>query len=196
MRLVDFARQISKKADVAGYAADKVRANDPLIKPFADFDSQRARLKTLQESTLGLCWLDAKNKMIPYDEKVFSRVQADIQDLTGKIDHNATVLDELEAKVQELGIGEDMFSLARMHGEKRKLQECIELIKAQPDKDLSHKWKAVVEVGGDRSMYEALPEVKAARQKAQKEIEPLEAEIALMDGQIQSLESILRKFKL
>jgi hypothetical protein len=196
MRLGDFARHISKKADVAGYASDRSKASDALIRPFADFDSQRAKLKALQESTLELCSLDAKGKMIPYDEKVYARVQADIQDLTGRIDHNAKVLDELEAKVQELGIGEDMFILGRIRGEKRKLQERIELIKAQPDKDLSHKWKAVVEVGGDRSMYEALPEVKAARQKAQEQIEPLEAEIALMDGQIQSLESILRKFKL
>jgi len=196
MKLGDFARQTSKKADVAGYAADKARANDPLIKPFAGFDGLKAKLKALQESTLGLCWLDGKGKMIPYDEKVFARVQADIQDLTGRIDHNANVLDELEDKIEELGIGEDMFSLGRIHGEKRKLQERIEQIWAQPDKDLSHKWKAVVEIGGDRSMYEALPEVKAARQKAQKEITPLEAEITLMDGQIQSLESILRKFKL
>jgi len=106
------------------------------------------------------------------------------------------VLDELEAKVHELGIHEDMFSLGRLHGEKRKLQERTEEIKAQPDKDLAHKWKAIVEIGGDRAMDEALPEVQASHQKAQKEIEPLEEEIACLDGQIQSLESILRKLKL
>jgi cell division protein FtsL len=196
MRLGDFARHISKKAEVAGYAADKARANDSLIKPFADFDRQKARLTELQRSTLGLCWIDAKCKAIPYDADAFARVQADIQDLAGKIDHNAKVLDELEANVEELGTGEDMFCLGRMHGEKRKLQERIELIKAQPDKDLAHKWKAVVEVGGDRSMYEALPEVQTARQKAQQEIEPLEAEIARTDRQIQSLENSLKKLKL
>lgn len=196
MRLGDSARQISKKADVAGYGADKARANDQLIKPFAEFDNQRARLKGLQESTLGLCWLDAKGKMVPYDEKVFARVQVDIETLQSKIAHNAKVLDDLEAKAQELGIKEDLFSLGRLHGERRKLQERIEEINSQPDKDLAHKWKAVVEIGSNRAMYEALPEVKAARQKAQEQIKPLEAEIACRDRQIQSLEAILRKFKL
>jgi len=196
MRLGDFARQISKKAEVAGYAADKARANDPLIKPFVDFDGQKERLKSFQESTLGLCWIDDKGKVVAYDPAEFARVQAEIEKLQSKIGFNAKVLNELEAKIEELGIKEDFFSLSRLHGEKRKLQERIEQIKAQPDKDLTHKWKAVAEIGGDRSMYEALPEIQTARQKAQKEIEPLEAEVALMDGQIQSLESILRKFKL
>jgi|WetSurMetagenome_2_1015567.scaffolds.fasta_scaffold03055_3 hypothetical protein len=196
MRLGDFARQISKKANREGYAADKSRANDPLIKPFADFDGLKAKLKSLQESTLGLCWLDAKGKMIPYDENVFARVQTEIQDLTGKIDHNSKVLVELEAKVQELGIREDMFSLGRMHGEKRMLLERIEQLRTQPDKDLAHKWKAVLEVGGDRAMYEALPDVKAARQKAVEQIKPLESEITVLDCQILALETILRKLKL
>ncbi len=196
MRLGDFARHISKKAYIEGYAADKSKANDPLIKAFINFDGQEARLKALRESTLGLCWIDGKGKPIPYDAGEFARVQTDIGVLQSKIYHNAEVLDELEAKVQELGISEDIFSLGRLYGEKRKLNECIDQIKAQPDKDLAHKWKAIVEIGGDRTMYEALPEVQAARQKAQKEIEPLEAEIARLDGQIQSLESILRKLKL
>jgi len=196
MNLGDFAHHISKKANIEGYAADKSRASDPLVKPFADFDRQKARLTELQRSTLGLCWLDDKGKVVPYNLAEFGQVQTEIRNLTGKIDHNTKVLVELEAKVQELGISEDMFSLGRMHGEKRMLLERIEQIKTQPDKDLANKWKAVLEVGGDRAMYEALPEVKAARQKAQKEIEPLEAEIALLDGQIQSLETILRKLKL
>ena len=196
MRLGDFARHISQVADIKGYAVDKSRANDPLIRPFADFDGQKARLKSLQESTLGLCWIDDKGKVIPYDPAEFGGVQAEIEKLQGKIGHNARVLDELEAKIEELGIKEDFFSLGRLHGEKRKLLERIEQIKAQPDKALSHKWKAVVEVSGDRAMYEALPEVKAARQKAQAQIEPLEAEITSLDGQIQSLEAILRTFKL
>jgi hypothetical protein len=196
MRLGDFARYVSRKADIEGYAADKSKANDLLIKPFINFDGQKERLKALRESTLGLCWIDGKGKSIPYDAGEFARVQAEIEALQSKIAHNAKVLDELEAEAQELGIKEDLFSLGRLHGEKRKLNERIDQIKAQPDKDLAHKWKAIVEIGGDRAMYEALPEVQAARQKAQEEIEPLEAEIAYLDRQIQSLESILRKLKL
>jgi hypothetical protein len=196
MKLGDFARYISRKADIEGYAADKSKANDLLIKPFINFDGQKERLKALRESTLGLCWIDGKGKSIPYDAGEFARVQAEIEALQSKIAHNAKVLDELEAEAQELGIKEDLFSLGRLHGEKRKLNERIDQIKAQPDKDLAHKWKAIVEIGGDRAMYEALPEVQAARQKAQEEIEPLEAEIAYLDRQIQSLESILRKLKL
>ena len=195
MKLGDYARKISRKADVEGYAADKSRAGDPLIKPFAEFDRQKVSLRTLQESTVGLCWLDDKGHMTPYDVGVFARVQDEIQRLQSTIDHNANVLDELEDMVRELGLSEDKFSIARMHGEKSKIQESIEQIRAYPDKALAHKWKAVVEVGGDRAMYEALPDVKAARQKAVEQIEPLKAEIAVLDGQIQSLESILRKLK-
>lgn len=196
MKLGDFARHISKKADVEGYAADRSKANDPLVKPFINFDGQKVRLKALRESTLGLIWIDGKGKPIPYDAGEFARVQTDIGALQSNIDHNAEVLDELEAKIDELGIKEDLFSLGWMHGEKRKLNERISQIKAQPDKDLSHKWKAVLEVGGDRAMYEALPEVQAARQKTHELIEPLEAEIARFETYIQSLESILRKLKL
>lgn len=195
MKLGDYARQISRKADVEGYAADKSRAGDPLIKPFAEFDRQKASLRALQESTVGMCWLDDKGHMIPYDAGVFAKVQAEIQRLQSVIDHNANVLDELEDMVRELGLDEDKFSLARINGEKSKLLESIELILAQPDKALAHKWKAVVEVGGGREMYEALPDVKAARQKAIEEIEPLEAEITVLDSQIRSLESILRRLK-
>ena len=193
MKLSDYARDITKKADCEGYAADKSRASDPLIKPFADCDSQKARLKALQESTIGLCWIDAKGKAIPYDAGEFARVQAEIQRLQSVIDHNAAVLTELEDKVRNLELSDDQFSIARMYGEKSKILERIEQIKAQPDKDLAHKWKAVLEIVGDRAMYESLPEVEAARQRAADLIEPLESEIKVLDGQIQSLESILRK---
>ena len=195
MKLGDFARHVTKEAEVRGEATYRYRANDPLIKPFADYDRQKVSLRALQESTVGLCWLDNKGHMIPYDEGVFARVQTEIQRLQSVIDHNAKVLDELEAMVRELGLGDDQFSIARMYGEKSKLLESIEQIKAQPDKALAHKWKAVVEVGGNRAMYEALPEVKGARQKAVGQIEPLEAKIRVLEGQIQSLESILRKLK-
>ena len=195
MKLGDFARHVNKEAEVRGEATYRYRANDPLIKPFTEFDRQKASLRKLQESTVGLCWLDDKGHMTPYDVGVFARVQAEIQRLQSTIDHNANVLDELEDMVRELGLTDDQFSIARMNGEKSRIQESIEQIRAQPDKALAHKWKAVVEVGGDRAMYEALPDVKAARQKAVEQIEPLKAEIVVLDGQIQSLESILRKLK-
>ena len=193
MKLGDYARHISQEADVKGYAADKSRANDPLIMPFIDFDREKAELKALQESTLGLCWVNAKGKMIPYDAGEFARVQTEIERLQDKVDYNACVLSELEAKVIELGI--EHFSLNMIRGEKSKIQERIEQIRAQPDKDLAHKWKAIVEIGGDRAMYETLPEVEAARQRAAELIEPLESEIKVLDGQIESLASILRKIK-
>jgi SMC interacting uncharacterized protein involved in chromosome segregation len=195
MKLGDFARDVTKLAELRGEATYKYRANDPLIRPFTEFDRLKASLRTLQESTVGLCWLDDKGHAIPYDTGVFARVQAEIQRLQSTIDHNANVLDELEDMVRELGLTDDQFSIARMNGEKSRIQESIEQIRAQPDKALAHKWKAVVEVGGDREMYEALPEVRAARQKAVEQIEPLEAEITVLDSQIQSLESILRKLK-
>lgn len=195
MKLGDFARHVTKEAELRGDATYRYLANDLLIRPFTEFDRLKASLRTLQESTVGLCWLDDKGHAIPYDVGVFARVQAEIQRLQSTIDHNAAVLDELEAMVRELGLTDDQFSIARMHGEKSKIQESIEQIRAYPDKALAHKWKAVVEVGGDREMYEALPDVKAARQKAIEQIEPLKAEIAVLDGQIQSLESILRKLK-
>jgi hypothetical protein len=195
MKLGDYARHISKKADIEGYASDKSRASDPLIKPFADYDRQKASLKTLRESTLGLCWIDATRKAIPYDVGAFARVQDEILRLQSTIDHNAKVLDELEDMVRVLGLDDDKFSFGRLHGEKSRIQESIEQIRAYPDKALAHKWRAVVEVGGNREMYEALPEVSAARQKAVEQIDPLKAEIAVLDGQIQSLESILRKLK-
>lgn len=195
MKLGDFARHVTKEAEVRGEATYRYRANDSLIKPFTEFDRQKVSLRALQESTIGLCWLDGKGCMVPYDDGVFARVQTEIQRLQSVIDHNANVLDELEAMVRELGLTDDQFSIARMYGEKTKLLERIELIKAQPDKALAHKWKAVVEVGGNRAMYEALPEVKEARQKVVEQIEPLESEIKVLEGQIQSLESILRKLK-
>ncbi len=195
MKLGDFAWHVTKEAEVRGDAAYRYLANDPLVRPFAEFDRQKASLRALQESTIGLCWLDTKGKAIPYDDGVFARVQTEIQRLQSVIDHNANVLDELEAMVQELGLSDDQFSIARMNGEKTRLLERIEQIRAQPDKALAHKWKAVVEVGGNRAMYEALPEVKEARQKAVEQVEPLEVEIKVLDGQIQSLESILRKLK-
>ena len=194
MKLGDFARHVIKEAEVRGEATYRYLANDPLVKPFAEFDRQKVSLRALQESTMGLCWLDSKGH-IPYDEGEFSRVQTEIQRLQSVIDHNSKVLDELEAMVRELGLSDDQFSIARMNGEKSKLLERIEQIRAQPDKALAHKWNAVVEVGGNRAMYEALPEVKEARQKAVEQVEPLEAEIKVLDRQIQSLESILRKLK-
>jgi len=79
MKLGDFARYVSRKADIEGYAADRSKATDPLIKPFINFDGQKARLKSFQESTLGLCWIDSKGKAIPYDAGEFARVQTEIK---------------------------------------------------------------------------------------------------------------------
>jgi len=52
-----------------------------------------------------------------------------------------------------------------------------------------------VTLGGNRGMYDALPEVQEARAKAAAQIEPIEAEILALNGQIRSLEAILSKFK-
>lgn len=195
MKLSDYARDITKKADCEGYAADKSRASDPLIKPFADCDSQKTRLKALQESTIGLCWIDAKGKAIPYYAGEFARVQVEIQRLQSVIDHNAAVLTELEDKVRNLGLSDDQFSIARIYGEKSKILERITQIKAEQEEALAQKRHSVINIGGNRAMFEDLPEVKAARQKTTELIEPLEAEITVLDGKILGLEFILRKLK-
>ena len=193
MRLHDFARDIINRARVNCYATDTAKAGDALIRPFGEHDKQRASLRALQESTRALCWIDATGGAVPFDEAEFNQVQKEIAALQAKIDHNDDVLDTLDDKVAELGLAE--FSLAKLKGEKEKLRGQIAQIRSEESDALRHKWEAVVSLGGNRATYDKLPEVIEARAKAAAQIEPIEAEIKALNGQIRSLESILSKFK-
>lgn len=201
MKLSDFARRTIKQADLNGYAHDRFAAADPLIKPFAEFDELVASITPLKQSTMALCWIDSKCKVVPVNEAEFSRIQKEIAALQAKIDHNAAVLDELEAKVEELGIqmedrnGQEIFSLIMIEGKKKKLLGEIAQIKADEADSLNQKWRAVLEVGGNNEAFAALPEVKAARKKTADKIAPIEAEIKELDGKVQILNSILSKIK-
>jgi chromosome segregation ATPase len=193
MRLHDFARDIINRARVNCYATDTSKAGDALIRPFGEIDEQRASLRALQVSTMALCWIDANGKLVPFDSAEFNNVQREIAALQAKIDHNTKILDELDSKVAELGLTE--FSLAKLKGEKEKLRGQIAQIRSEESDALRHKWEAVVSLGGNRATYDKLPEVIEARAKAAAQIEPIEAEIKALNGQIRSLESILSKFK-
>ncbi len=192
MKLSQFAEHIKKEADVRGYANDRSRADDPLIQPFAALQEQRERLLDLQRSTLSSCWINEQRKLIPFDIAGFNQLQNDIKHLQEAISHNALVLDELERAVEDMYI--DQMSLGILRMERAKALEEITFLKSQPDKDLAHKWKAVLEVGGSREMYEKLPETIAARAEADAKIAPLLERIKTLEHQIKSLESILSKF--
>ena len=193
MTLSAYARSITSVAKVNGYASDASKAGDALIRPFGEHDKQRASLRALQESTRALCWIDATGGAVPFDEAEFNQVQREIANLQAKIDHNDDILDTLDDKVAELGLAE--FSLAKLKGEKEKLRGQIAQIRSEESDALRHKWEAVVSLGGNRATYDKLPEVIEARAKAAAQIEPIEAEIKALNGQIRSLESILSKFK-
>ena len=193
MRLHDFARDIINRARVNCYATDASKASDALIRPYGEHDEQRASLRALQEATIGLCWVNSEGNLVPFDEAEFAGIQREIAAIQAKIDHNAAVLDTLDAKVVELGLTE--FSLAKLKGQKEKLRGQIAQIRSEESDALRHKWEAVVSLGGNRGTYDKLPEVIEARAKAAAQIEPIEAEIKALNGQIRSLESILSKFK-
>ena len=192
MKLKQFAEHIEKEADLRGYAADRSRADDPLIRPFVALQDQRERLLSLQRSTLSSCWINDKQKLIPFDLKGFQAIQSQISRLQETISHNALVLDELERTVEDLSIEQMSLGILRM--ERTKALEEIEFLKSQPDKALAHKWKAIQEIHGTRQMYEQLPEVVTARQQAAAKIVPLQARVETLEHQIHSLESILSKF--
>ena len=193
MTLSAYARSITSVAKVNGYASDASKAGDALIRPFGEHDKQRASLRALQESTRALCWIDATGGAVPFDEAEFNQVQKEIAALQAKIDHNDDILDALDDKVAELGLAE--FSLAKIKSQKEKRRGQIAQIRSEESDALRHKWEAVVSLGGNRATYDKLPEVQEARAKAAAQIEPLEAEIKALNGQIRSLESILSKFK-
>lgn len=192
MKLRQFAEHIKKEADVRGYANDRSRADDPLIRPFAALQEQRERLLSLQKSTINLCWINDQRKLIPFDKDGFEAIQSQIKHLQEIITNNAAVLGELEAAVQDLSI--EPMSLGVLRMERSKALEEISFLKSQPDKAMQHKWKAVLEVGGSREMHEALPEVIAARAEADAKIAPLLDRVETLEHQIKSLESILSKF--
>lgn len=193
MRLHDFARDIINRARVNCYATDTSKARDALIRPFGEFDEQKATLKSLQVSTMAMCWIDANDKTVPFDSAEFNNVQREIANLQAKIDHNTKILDNLDGKVAELGLTE--FSISKLKGKIEKLRSNINQIRAEENDSLRSKWESVVSLGGNRATYDKLPEVIEARAKAAAQIEPLEAEIKALNGQIRSLESILSKFK-
>ena len=193
MTLSAYAHDIINRARVNGYASDASKAGDSLIRPFWEFDEQKATLKSLQVSTMALCWIDANGKLVPFDSAEFNNVQKEIANLQGKIDNNSSVLEKLDAKVAELGLTE--FSISKLKGKIEKLRSNINQIRAEENDSLRSRWESVVSLGGNRATYDKLPEVIEARAKAAAQIEPLEAEIKALNGQIRSLESILSKFK-
>ena len=193
MRLHDFAHDIINRARANGYATDASKASDALIRPYGEHDEQRTTLISRQQTTMGLCWIDANGKAVPFDETEFDAVQREIAVLQAKIDHNATILEKLDAKVAELGLTE--FSIGKLKSQKEKLRMEIAQIRAEESDALRSKWESVVSLGGNRATYDALPEVIEARAKAAAQIEPIEAEILALNAQIRSLESILSKFK-
>jgi chromosome segregation ATPase len=192
MRLHDFARDIINRARVNCYATDTSKARDALIRPYGEHDEQKASLRALQESTRALCWIDANGKLVPFDSAEFNAVQREIAILQAKIDHNAAILDKLDAKVAELGLTE--FSISKLKGQIEKLRGQINQIRSEENDSLHHKWESVVSLGGNRATYDKLPEVIDARAKAAERIEPIESEILALNAQIRSLESILSKF--
>ena len=192
MTLSAYARDIINRARVNGYATDTSKAGDALIRPFGELDEQKTTLKSLQGSTLALCWIDATGGAVPFDEADFDQVQREIAVLQAKIDHNDDILDALDAKVAELGLAE--FSLAKIKSQKEKLRGQIAQIRSEESDALRHKWESVVSLGGNRATYDKLPEVIDARAKAAEKIAPIEAEIKALNAQIRSLESILSKF--
>jgi chromosome segregation ATPase len=192
MRLHDFARDIINRARVNCYATDASKASDPLIRPFGEHDEQRASLRALQEATIGLCWVNAEGKLVPFNEAEFAGIQREIAVLQAKIDNNSSVLDKLDAKVAELELTE--FSIGKLKGEIEKRRGQIAQIRAEESDSLRSRWEAVVSLGGNRGTYDKLPEVIEARAKAAAQIEPIEAEIMALNAQIRSLESILSKF--
>lgn len=193
MRLHDFAHDIINRARANGYATDASKASDPLIRPFGEHDDQRASLRALQGTTLTLCWISADGKAVPFNETEFAGIQKEIANLQAKIDHNAVILDKLDAKVAELGLTE--FSISKLKGQIEKLRSNINQIRAEENDSLRSKWEAVVSLGGNRATYDKLPEVIEARAKAAEKIAPIESEIKAFNAQIRSLESILSKFK-
>ena len=164
MNLRQFASHVTKEAEVRGYATDKNRAEDPLVKPFKTIQDQRKQLLDLKRSTLGACWIDDKKKLVPFDIAGFNQLQNDIKHLQEAISKNELVLAELEKAVEDLHIGQ--LSLSTLKMERSKALEEIAFLKAEPDKALIQKWKAIQEIHGSRDMYESLPEVKAAREQA------------------------------
>jgi predicted nuclease with TOPRIM domain len=142
-----------------------------------------------------MCWVDSNLQVIPYDAVEFAKAQDKIEKLAGKVAHNSKVLEELEAKVAELDLTDDRYSVRTLRGERMKAQEMMDFLRMQTDQRLRSKWDAVLEVGGTRDMYEKLPEVVAANQKLQADLKPLEQKIKLLDEQIAALESIVSKFR-
>ena len=193
MTLSAYARSIINVAKVNGYATDASKASDPLIRPFGEFDEQRASLRALQQTTIGLCWVNAEGKAVPFNETEFAGIQKEIVALQAKIDHNAAILEKLDAKVAELGIQE--FSISKLKAQKEKMRSDINQIRAEENDSLRSRWESVVSLGGNRATYDKLPEVIEARAKAAAQIEPIEAQILALDRQIRDLESILSKFK-
>jgi chromosome segregation ATPase len=193
MTLSAYARDIINRARVNCYATDASKASDALIRPFGEHDDQRASLRALQEATIGLCWVNSEGELVPFDEAEFAGIQREITNLQAKIDHNDDILDALDDKVAELGLTE--FSISKLKGQIEKLRSQINQIRAEENDSLRSKWESVVSLGGNRATYDKLPEVIEARAKAAAQIEPIEAEIKALNGQIRSLESILSKFK-
>ena len=193
MTLSAYARDVINRARVNGYASDTSKAGDALIRPFGEHDDQRASLRALQEATIGLCWVNSEGKLVPFDEAEFAGIQREITNLQTKIAHNTKILNELDAKVAELGLSE--FSLAKLKGEIEKRRGQIAQIRAEENDSLRSRWEAVVSLGGNRATYDKLPEVIDARAKAAEKIAPIESEIKAFNAQIRSLEAILSKFK-
>ncbi len=92
MKLGTYAHDIINRARANGYATDASKASDPLNRPFGEFDEQRASLRALQQTTIGLCWVNAEGKAVPFNETEFAGNQKEIVALKAKNDQNAEIL--------------------------------------------------------------------------------------------------------
>jgi len=164
------------------------------VQPFVLLDKQQVALKSQMDSIMAMCWVDRDCNVVPYDPGEFTKAQDKIQALMEKVDHNQRVLEELEAKVSELGITEDKYSIRTLRGERMKAQEMIDFLRMQTDQRLRPLWDAACKIGA-QEMYEKLPEVVVARQKLQAETQPLEQKIKVLDEQITALDAIVSKFR-
>jgi len=81
MTLREYARHITGEAQARGYAADRYKADDPIVQPFVLLDKQQVALKSQMDSIMAMCWVDRDCNVVPYDPGEFTKAQDKIQAL-------------------------------------------------------------------------------------------------------------------